>query len=120
LALPRITVVKSSSESCEFYQPRLVNGVLGALRVQVVCTESVVNESQVVVGEEDRLYMPYQLYRAVLMPYQLYRAVLLYYHYSMGHPGAERIYLSLRLKYYWSIMQSDVKHYVGSCRWCKV
>ena len=54
------------------------------------------------------------------MPYQLYRAVLLYYHYSMGHPGAERIYLSLRLKYYWSIMQSDVKHYVGACRWCKV
>ena len=60
--------------------------------------------------EEDRLYMPYQLYRAVL----------LYYHDSMGHPGAERIYLSLRLKYYWPAMQSDVKHYVGACRWCKV
>ena len=110
LAIPRITVVKSSNESYEFYQPRLVNGALGALRVRVLDTESVVNENQVVTDEEDRFYMPYQLYRAVL----------LYYHDSMGHPGAERIYLSLRLKYYWPAMQSDVKHYVGACRWCKV
>jgi hypothetical protein len=53
-----------------------------------------------------------------ILPQNLKALVLKYFHNDLGHPGMERLRMSLSLRYYWTNMQHDIKCYVRNCRFC--
>ena len=53
-----------------------------------------------------------------IIPQNLKAFVLKYYHNDLGHPGIERLRMSISLKYYWEDLQQDTRDYVRNCRFC--
>ena len=59
-------------------------------------------------------------YNQIVLPRKYHRTVLRELHDNMGHLGSERVLHLARDRFYWSRMQSDVKHYVKkTCRCMK-
>ena len=55
----------------------------------------------------------------VCLPKSLRVQVLEQYHDQMSHPGFDRCYAAIRLKYFWPRMFSDIKTYCVSCTVCQ-
>ena len=62
-----------------------------------------------------------RLIKQLIVPQVLRNDVLLSYHDSLlgGHQGMERTYQSIRQKYFWPRMFSDIESYVTSCEICQ-
>jgi transposase InsO family protein len=54
----------------------------------------------------------------ILIPKSLQKKVLNFYHTNYGHPGATRLYESMRIAIYWRGMQTQAKSYVDKCTPC--
>ena len=53
------------------------------------------------------------------IPYHIKHALIKQYHDDNGHLGIDRVFDSLRLKYYWPNMYKDLYDYVNNCVTCK-
>ncbi|CAG2257086.1 Transmembrane protein 41A-A,Transmembrane protein 41A-B,Transmembrane protein 41A [Mytilus edulis] len=74
------------------------------------------------VSENSRKLPPgHNFIKQLCVPAVLRRDVMLCYHDSKmaAHPGVERNHASLRLKYYWPNMYSDIDKYVRTCEQCQ-
>lgn len=55
----------------------------------------------------------------LVVPKSMRQRVLNGYHEECSHPGFHRCYLSIRRKYYWRGMHSDLHRHITSCRQCQ-
>jgi transposase InsO family protein len=62
-----------------------------------------------------------RLVKQLVVPQALKNDILLSYHDSLlgGHQGIERTYHTIRLKYYWRRMYTEIEEYVKSCLDCQ-
>jgi RNase H-like domain found in reverse transcriptase/Integrase zinc binding domain/Reverse transcriptase (RNA-dependent DNA polymerase) len=70
-------------------------------------------------GQEDNSG-PFGPQPATVIPKVLQQHVLRYFHEGLAHPGKQRMYFSIRSKYYWVGLKEDVESYTGNCRMCKL
>jgi len=57
---------------------------------------------------------------ATVIPKALQQHILRFFHEGLAHPGKQRMYFSIRTKYYWVGLKEDVETYTGNCRMCKL
>jgi len=53
-----------------------------------------------------------------IIPQALKLIVLRLFHDAIGHPGSERMRLSISIKYYWKTLDADVMSYCNNCHKC--
>ena len=118
--MPDLTVYKGEKREgkVSYYQPVLVTGERGALRVTKADQGQQDGPTLGELGEEQG--MGHLEDDPVYLPYPLISAAMRYYHDAMGHPGGDRLHRSLKLKYFWIGMQTEAKTHVNACRQCKL
>ena len=62
---------------------------------------------------------PRSCYEQVVVPSQMKNQILTSFHDDLGHPGFERMYASIRIRYYWPTMYNDIKDYALTCGTCQ-
>lgn len=58
----------------------------------------------------------YQEFDAIVLPEKLHKTAVLQGHYT--HMGVQKVFRTLRERFYWKTMLSDIKNFVASCEWC--
>jgi hypothetical protein len=118
--MPELTTYKGGKREGEatYYQPVFVSGERGALRVVRVTPGQ--EQGPPLHTDDQEQGMGHLEDDPVYLPYPLINAVLRYYHDAMGHAGGDRLHRSLKLKYFWVGMQTEIKNHVNACRKCKL
>jgi hypothetical protein len=93
-----------------FYLSEQSNGECGALRVRHL-------------GPPSKAWTNFPLPRdtdVVVLPIHLRHQLLQFYHDQTGHPGSHRTKETIKLRYWWPGMTTDVHDYVNTCNWCQM
>jgi len=65
------------------------------------------------------LQQTHPVIKQLVVPIKLRAEIMRSYHDDSAHPGTERMYSTLRQKYYWSNCYQDLKGYIRSCQACQ-
>jgi hypothetical protein len=57
--------------------------------------------------------------KQIAVPVGLRTEILRNYHDDQGHAGGDRLYMTMREKYFWPTMYADVRQYVKTCIACQ-
>ena len=61
-----------------------------------------------------------QEYRQIVVPDSMKEKIIWIMHDQMGHPGRNRTTETIKLRYHWSGMYTDVMNYCKNCRYCNL
>jgi len=60
-----------------------------------------------------------QEYLQIVVPDSLKEKVMYVLHDSMGHPGRNRTFENIKMRYYWTTLNKDLVEYVSRCFYCR-
>lgn len=127
---PRMYDIRKLQEQCPHANEMIQYLEVGFTPESNTEARRLVAESEFYIIENDILYHYRQprmksvnknskFIRQLVVPTAMQKEVMEAYHDKAAHPGFDRCYLSIAMKYYWKGMHADLQQHIRSCDSCQ-